>query len=150
MEKTAVTFGKEINVSWKHSNEICNMIKGMMVPKAIKYLEDVTEFKDHVPYRRYFKGKAHRKTSKKGVKQGGYPIKATKAVIKLLKGLQANAEHKGLDKERLKIVHATAYKSRIIPRTRPKGWGSGIGAAYNMGIYANMVLTNIEIVVKQV
>jgi large subunit ribosomal protein L22 len=149
MEKTAVTYGRELDISYKGSNEICYTIKGMMINKALSYLEDVLQFKDHVPYRRYYKGKAHRKTVRKGVKQGGYPLKATKAVIKLLKGIVSNAEQKGLEKERLKIVHAAATKGRVIPRARSRAWGSGI-AAYHMGTMSNITLTNIEFVVKQV
>jgi len=138
-KKTAKAFGKEIDISPKKANEVCYTIKGMNVDKAITYLENVTKMKAFVPMRRYNKNVGHRK----GGIPGRYPIKVAKRVIQILKNAKANAEHKGLNDERLKIEHATAYKALSVPRLKPRNW------------IANYALrdrdfTNVEIIVREV
>jgi large subunit ribosomal protein L22 len=58
---------------------------------------------------------------------GRYPVKAAKAFLFLLEELEANAEYKGLDVDRLRIVHAATqrgmksqrYISRAMGRASP-------------------------------
>lgn len=135
-EKTAKAYGKEINVSWKHCNEICHFIKGKKVDKAIPYLEKVIKKEAFIPYRRYTKGVGHRENGQ----IGRYPEKASKIIIKLLQNAKANAEFKDLDTKKLKIEHATAYKAVTLDRIKAKGRAKT----------QNIELTNIEIVVKEV
>ena len=75
--------GRELNVSPKAAREICLFIKGRSVPKAKEYLEDVVLFKRSVPFRRYNKEVAHRRTSEK-FHAGKFPVKTANSVIKLL------------------------------------------------------------------
>ena len=63
-------------------------------------------------------------------------------IIKLLKNAKANASQRGLKEDRLKIEHATAYKSQTYERRQPKG-GSGFPG------YSNIELTNVEIIVRE-
>jgi large subunit ribosomal protein L22 len=44
-------------------------------------------------------------------------------VLKILEGAEANAENKGLDTERLKIIHASAYPGMKIKRYTPRAFG---------------------------
>ena len=135
-EKTARALARNINVSWKQSNEVCYNIKNKKLDKAIDQLNRVLEKKEFIPHRRYKTGIGHRKKGK----PGRWPIKATEKVRKLLENAKSNAENTGLDTEKLKIVHATAYKTTTAPRTKPKGRARP----------HNIELTNIEIVVKEV
>ena len=144
-KKISKAYGKNLNVSWKDSNEVCYAVKGMFVDKALVYLEKVQNKEDFIPFRRYKRHRAHRK----GGKPGGYPIKAAKFVSKVLRNAQANAEQKGLDVEKLKIKHATAMKSITLERIRPKGRG-GSSWPYSRGMMANIDLTNIEIILQEV
>ncbi len=145
LEKTARALGKDLNVSWKKCNEICYTIKNMKLNKAIEYLEKVMQRKEFVPYRRYNTGIAHRK----GGIPGGYPVKAAKIIKKILENAKNNAEQKGLDTEKLKIIHATAYKTITLERVKPKT-GSRGGFSYTSGMMHNIELANVEIVVKEV
>jgi large subunit ribosomal protein L17e len=81
-------------------------VKGLNLKRAIKYLEDVLEHRDCIPYRR-FTGHVGRTTQAKlhGVTQGRFPEKSVKYVIQLLKNLLANAEAKGLNADRCIITH---------------------------------------------
>ena len=54
---------------------------------------------------------------------GRYPQKAARYILKVLKNLEANAEYKGLDVDKLVIVHAQAKKGRVIKRYMPRAFG---------------------------
>ncbi|RLG21891.1 50S ribosomal protein L22 [Candidatus Micrarchaeota archaeon] len=135
-EKTGKAMLRDANVSWKDCNEVCYAIRNKNVDKALKYLDRVLKKQDFIPYRRYHKKKPHRK----GGTPGGWPIKAVKLVKSVLENAKANAENKGLDANKLKIVHSTAYKTITLERTKPKG----------KAIAHNIDLATIEIVVKEV
>lgn len=80
--------------------------------RAIKYLEDVLEHRDCIPYRR-FTGHVGRTTQAKlhGVTQGRFPEKSVRHVLQLLKNLSANSEAKGLDVERTYISHFAVQRA---------------------------------------
>ena len=135
-EGTARAFGKEVNVSPKHANEICFAIKGRRVDAALGFLKKVQAEEAYVPFRRYNKKVPHRK----GGQPGRYPVKAARIVARVLENAKANADHRGLDTEKLKVEHASAYKAMVLERGKPKGrWKAH-----------NIELTDIEIVVKEV
>jgi large subunit ribosomal protein L22 len=50
-------------------------------------------------------------------------VKAAKQILKVLEGAEANAEYKGLDTERLRIIHASAYPGMRIKRYMPRAYG---------------------------
>ena len=135
-QKIAIAKGMQLNVSPKHSNEVCYVIQGKNANKAVAYLDKVQEKKEFVPFRRYVTGINHRKKGQ----AGKYPVKAAKLVQKILKHAIKNAEFKGLEAEKLQIYHATAYKTVTLNRTKPKGKAKP----------HRIDLTNIEIGVKQV
>ncbi|MDO8459834.1 MAG: hypothetical protein Q7S74_01870 [Nanoarchaeota archaeon] len=100
----AVTHGKSLPISKKHSMYICSFIMNKPIDAAMSDLERVTKLKKIVP----FKGEIpHRKG--KGMMSGRYPITASKEFITLLKGLRGNALMNGLDLEKTKIslAHCT-------------------------------------------
>jgi large subunit ribosomal protein L17e len=51
--KSARSRGSYLRVSFKNTRETAQAINGWKVPRAIKYLENVQEFKEAVPMRRY-------------------------------------------------------------------------------------------------
>ena len=81
-------------------------IKGMKLPKAQKFLSDVIEHKQAVPFRR-FRGGIGRCAQAKvwGVTQGRWPEKSCKFLLALLKNAQSNAEAKGLSVEKMIVQH---------------------------------------------
>lgn len=114
-EKTVKMSGRELRVSHKSAREVCRTIKGMMLTKAKKYLKDVVAKKKAVPFRRFRKKAGHRRGMEK-VPAGRYPVKAAKQILKILEGAEANAENKGLDTDRLRIIHAAASPGIKIKR----------------------------------
>src|SRR3990170_3526382 len=107
-EKTAKASGREIKVSHKHAREVCKTIKGMTLTNAKNYLRDVMDKKKAVPITRYNKKVGHRHGLVKSF-AGRYPIKASEKILQVIQAAEANAENKGLDVDRLRILHAAAY-----------------------------------------
>ena len=121
-EKTVKASGREIRVSPKHAGEVCKTIKGMKLDQAKEYLRQVMAKKKPVPYRRYKKKIGHRRGMQKAY-AGRYPVKTAQKILKVLEGAEANAEYKGLDVERLRIIHASAYPGMKIKRYIQRAFG---------------------------
>lgn len=110
-KKTAKAISANAAVSLKYSTEIAREIKGKRISWALKFLQDITEHKRHLPLRRYRKEVPHRKGNAIGsTKTGRYPEKCCKKWLGLLKQAKANADYKGLDSENLIVIHAFASK----------------------------------------
>jgi len=114
--------GREVNVSPKAAREIALTIRGMTVAGAIGHLERVRDKKMSVPFRRH-KLKVGHRSELQGFPSGSYPVKAAQAYLDVLKNLQGNSEFKGLDPERVQIVHASAYAGRTIKDYIPRAFG---------------------------
>jgi len=85
----------------------------MKLRKAIKYMEDVLEHKQIVPFKKHTGGVGRKAQVKvyKFTTQGRYPEKSVKYVLGLLKNLVANAEAKGLDADKCVITHASVNQA---------------------------------------
>ncbi|TRO54091.1 50S ribosomal protein L22 [Candidatus Bathyarchaeota archaeon] len=121
-EKTAKASGREIRVSRKAAREVCQAVKGMTLSKAKAYLRDVIDKKKAVPFRRYKKKVGHRSGLKKTF-AGRYPVKTSQKILRVIEAAEANAENKGLDLDRLRILHAAAYPGIKIKRYTPRAHG---------------------------
>lgn len=130
---------REKSVSHKHAREVAKMIKGLSVEKARDTLQEVIALKRAVPFRRYKNEVGHR--SDTGVMSGRYPRKAATEFLKLLDNLEANAEYKGMDLDRLKIVGANTHRGVLIKRFTPRAMGRATPK--------NNVLTHIELVAQE-
>jgi large subunit ribosomal protein L22 len=122
-EKTAKASGREIRVSHKAAREVCRAVKGMMLSNAKTYLRDVIDKKKAVPFRRYNKKLGHRGGLDKAF-AGRYPVKTSQQVLRVIEAAEANAENKGLDVDRLRVLHAAAYPGMKIKRYTPRAHGS--------------------------
>ena len=122
--KTVKCAKREIRISPKAAREVCNTIKGMKIEDAKKFLEDIIAMKKTIPFRRYKSGVGHKQQDAKFY-AGRYPIKATNEILELLTELEANAEHKGLDMEKLIITHAVSHRGRKIKKYIPRAFGRG-------------------------
>ncbi|HVX02359.1 MAG TPA: 50S ribosomal protein L22 [Nitrososphaera sp.] len=114
---------REKSISHKHSREIAVAIKGMSIEKAREFLENVVAKKIAVPYRRYHNEVAHRTNIRDGFSAGRYPQKAANEFLRLLDNLESNAEYKGMDLDRLRIVSAVVHKGTKLERFSPRAMG---------------------------
>ena len=131
---------REKTISHKHAREIAATVKGMSIEKARDYLQDVVKLKRAVAFRRYKNEVGHK--SDTGVMSGRYPQKAANEFIKLLDNLESNAEYRGMDLDRLRIVNATVHKGRKIERFTPRAMGRASPKTD--------ILTHVELVAQEI
>ena len=131
---------REKQISHKHAREIAVQLKGLSIGKARDYLQSIINKQRAVPFKRYKNQVGHR--SDPGVMSGRYPEKSAFEFIKLLDNLDSNAEYKGMDLDRLKIVNATSHKGVLIRRFIPRAMGRATPK--------NNVLTHVEIVAQEI
>ncbi len=120
-EVTSRAFGKELMISPKHAREICRELRGKKLDFALDYLEDVIEMKRPLPFRYYTAATGHKRGT--GFGAGRYPIKAAKAVKKILEEAQFNADYKGLTSEDMRIAHMTSYTGKVSRGWKPRAQG---------------------------
>ncbi|MBE5728495.1 hypothetical protein IHE51_01400 [Candidatus Parvarchaeota archaeon] len=126
MIKQVSAKSERVQVSLKHVHEIMESVTGKNLDKAIKHLDGVLEEKRFIPFNKYG-GKGH----KSGVPRG-YPKRATKFVISLLKELKSNAKNINLDEASIIIKKYSLGRGKY-PRFPS-------GAVYRHGKFTNLVV----------
>ncbi len=137
-DKTAKASGRELKVSHKAAREVAKAIKGMDLAQAKDYLRDVMVKKKPIPYTRFTKKLGHKGGMQKHC-VGRYPIKTAEQVLHVLQAAQANAENKGLDVDRLKIMHTAAYPGMKLKRYTPRAHGRA-SPKYEITTHVEIVL----------
>ncbi len=100
----AIVKGRSLPISPKMSMMICEEIRGKRLQDAKKILQNVVDMKKPLAFRRFHKDLGH----KPGMGPARYPVNASVHILSLLESVQANAENKGLNTEKLKITTAIA------------------------------------------
>lgn len=140
--KTARAKVTNAPVSVKYSTEICNQIKTRPVNKVIEWMKRIEAHEDYLPLKRYHKKVAHRRgEAKAGEKAGRFPEKVAVQFVKLLELAKSNADFKGLDAEKLIIIHAYANMGMNRYSYQSKGRIAGKARRRNA--------TNIEVIVQE-
>ncbi len=131
---------REKDISHKHAREVAVSIKGLSIEKARDFLQAVINKERAVAFGRFKNQVGHK--SDPGMMSGRYPQKTAKEFIKVLDNLESNAEYKGMDLDRLKIVNATVHKGVVIKRFTPRAMGRATPK--------NDVLTHVELVGQEI
>ncbi len=137
-EKTAKASGRELKVSHKAAREVAKAIKGMNLSQAKDLLRDVMAKKRPIPYTRYTKKLGHKGGMQKNC-VGRFPIKAAEQILRVVQAAQANAENKGLDVDRLRIMHSAAYQGMKLKRYTPRAHGRA-SPKYEITTHVEIVL----------
>jgi large subunit ribosomal protein L22 len=124
-DKTVKASGKDLRISLKKTTEVCRELKGLKLEDAKEILEDVVAEKRMIPFRQHKKKLGHHADKLRDYKwfAGGYPIKVAKRILGILKNAEGNAEYKGLDADKLKIIHASVDMGPKLRRFIPRGFG---------------------------
>jgi len=114
--KSVKSRGSNLRVHFKNTREAAFALRGLGLKKAQKYLKDVLERKDIVPFRR-FTGCISRKPQTKNHRwtQGRWPDKSCRFLLDLLSNAESNAEVQGLEIEKLFVDHIQVTEA---PRLR--------------------------------
>lgn len=121
-DRTAIASGRDLDISPKAAREICRELIGRYLDQAVAYLEGVRTKEEVVPYRRYKKKVGHKQGSRQWP-VGRYPVKAAGEILKVLRNAENNAEFKGLDISRLRVIHACAHEGRKTKRFFTRAFG---------------------------
>jgi large subunit ribosomal protein L22 len=132
----------ELNMSPKHSIEIATFIRHQRVNDAIAYLNDVIGLKKAIPFRRFNRNVAHKRGLPGNWDAGRYPVKASKAYIRVLESVKKNAEYIGLDADNLEIIHVSANRGRAQKSFFPRAMGRATPKVRET--------VNLEVVVREV
>jgi large subunit ribosomal protein L22 len=132
----------ELNMSPKHSIEIATFIRHQRVNDAIAYLNDVVSLKKAIPFRRFNRNVAHKRGLPGNWDAGRYPVKASKAYIRVLESVKKNAEYIGLDADNLEIIHVSANRGRAQKSFFPRAMGRATPKVRES--------VNLEVVVREV
>ena len=141
-DRTVKASGRELRVSPKHAREVCKTRKGLKLDQAKEYLQQVVLQKKPVPFRRYKKKVGHRHGIEKA-SAGRYPVKTAQKVLSVLESAEVNAEYKGLDVERLRVIHASAYPGMKIKRYIQRAFGRS-SPRFETLCHVELVLEEIE------
>jgi len=111
--KSCKASGSDLRVHFKNTCVTATAIKKMNLKKAKKYLEDVIEHKQAIPFR-FFNGCVGRHAQAKmtNATQCRWPKKSCEFLLHLLKNAESNAEVKGLDTENLEIFHIQVNRAQ--------------------------------------
>lgn len=139
-DRTAKAGGRDLRISPKHSREVCSALKGLKIETAMDFLDDVINLKRSVPFRRHNKKVSHR-SDLVGWDAGRYPVRACLEIKHVLVNLENNAIFKGLDVEKLRLVHIISQKARKIKGFMPRAQGSSSPSV--------KILTHIEAVAEE-
>lgn len=96
----------------------------MALRRAVRYLKNVVDHKECVPFRR-FNGGVGRCAQAKQWKttQGRWPKKSAEFLLQLLKNAESNADYKGLDIDRLVIEHIQVNRAPCLRRRTYRAHG---------------------------
>ena len=114
--KSCKARGSDLHVHFKNTHQTAQAIRGMQLKKAQKYLEDVLEHKQAIPFT-HFNGGVGRTAQAKNLAlstggQARWPKKSVLFMLDLLRNAESNAETKGLDVDQLQISHIQVNAAR--------------------------------------
>lgn len=122
-DQIARAYGNEFRMSWKKAVEVGRFIKFMTLKQAEQWLEGTVELKKPIPIRRFTKKQAHHTAPWTGWPVAKWPVKVAENYLKVLRNLENNARFKGLDVERVVIVHVASHKGLTIRNYMPRAFG---------------------------
>ena len=104
--KAAKAKGNDMRIHFKNTYEVADAIRGMQLEKAQRYLQDVIEHKQCIPFRKYAATAGRTAQAHPfNVTQGRWPKKSCEHLLDLLENARANADAKGLDLKKTYITH---------------------------------------------
>ena len=112
-EKSVKGRGKDLRVHFKNTWEVAKVLKGKTIKDSVRYLNDVLEHKRCVPITRFNSHVARTGAAIQfGVTQGRWPEKSVKIILNILKNMEANANAKQLEIDKLVINHVQVNRAQ--------------------------------------
>lgn len=149
LSKSAKARGSLLRVHFKNTRETAQAIKRMHLKRAMRYLKNVMERKEIVPFRRFCGGVGrHAQAKQWGTTQGRWPKKSAMFLLQLLKNAESNAEFKGLDTDHLVIEHIQVNQAPKMRRRTYRAHGR-INPFMSSPCHIEVILTEKEVPVPK-
>ncbi|KAK2722996.1 large ribosomal subunit protein uL22-like [Artemia franciscana] len=147
--KSCKARGSNLRVHFKNTRETATAIRKMPLRRAMRFLKNVTEKQECVPFRR-FKGGVGRCAQAKQWKatQGRWPKKSAEFLLQLLKNAESNADFKGLDVDHLIIDHIQVNRAPYMRRRTYRAHGR-INPYMSSPCHIEVILSEKENVVSK-
>ncbi|KRZ26168.1 60S ribosomal protein L17 [Trichinella pseudospiralis] len=147
--KSCKARGSDLRVHFKNTRETAQAIKHMTLNRAVRFLKNVIEKKEIVPFRR-FNGGVGRKAQVKNWRhtQGRWPVKSANFLLQLLRNAESNAEYRGLDTDHLIIDHIVVQQASKMRRRTYRAHGR-INPYMSSPCHIEVILTEKEDVVTK-
>ncbi|XP_054710575.1 60S ribosomal protein L17 [Uloborus diversus] len=122
--KSCKARGSNLRVHFKNTRETAQAIKKMSLRRAQRYLKNVIHKQEIVPFRRFNGGVGRKAQAKQwNATQGRWPKKSAEFLLQLLRNAESNADHKGLDVDRLVIEHIQVNRAPKMRRRTYRAHG---------------------------
>jgi len=147
--KSCKTRSSNVRVHFKNTRETALAIKRMPLRRAQRFLKNVCEKTECVPFRRFNGGVgrcAQAKVWKTSV--GRWPKKSAEFILQLLKNAEANADYRGLDVDRLVVDHIQVNRAPCLRRRTYRAHGR-INPYMSSPCHIELTLTEKEEVVAK-
>lgn len=116
----------------------------MTLRRAQRFLKNVMEQQECVPFRRYNGGVGRCSQAKQWkTTQGRWPKKSAEFLLQLLKNAESNADYKGLDIDRLVIEHVQVNRAPCLRRRTYRAHGR-INPYMSSPCHIELILTEKE------
>ncbi|CAJ0570392.1 unnamed protein product, partial [Mesorhabditis spiculigera] len=147
--KSCKARGSDLRVHFKNTHEVAMAIRHMPLKRAQRYLQNVQEKKEIIPFR-HFNHCVGRKAQAKtfGVVQGRWPVKSCEFILQLLRNAESNADYKGLDTDHLVIEHIQVQRAAKMRRRTYRAHGR-INPFMSSPCHIEVILTEKEDVVSK-
>jgi len=114
-KKLVVVRSHNLPISRKKTVNLARYIRFLPLRTAKRYLKEIIEMKRAVPFYRYNRDIPHRRNIEGKIKQGRYPVKSAKYLLKLLESLEKNAINMGLDPSKIILLYILVNKGNTAP-----------------------------------
>ncbi|XP_047096919.1 60S ribosomal protein L17-like [Schistocerca piceifrons] len=109
--------GSNLRVHFKNTRETAMALRGRSLRRAVKYLNNVVEKKECVPFRRFNVGVGRCARAKHwGTTHGHWPKKSAEFFLQLLKNAESNAVYKGFDVDSCVMEHIKVNRAPCLRR----------------------------------
>ena len=136
-ERSVKCSGRELRISPKAATEICRAIRGMRLDDA-KRLPRRCRLQETADLVSTIQDRSTSQEPRSGGMQADFQRKLPTKMLGLLEELQSNAEYKGLDVDRLRIIHAASQRGMKTRNYVPRAFGRS-SPSFN-------TLTHIELI----
>merc|ERR1711935_1097411 len=131
----------DLRVHYKNTLNTANHLKGLSLKRAQRFLEDVLQRKDAVPFFRHMGGIGHHAQAKRHKAVAcRWPQKSVRHMLDLLTNAESNAEIQGLEAETLYVSHVQVNRAPTMRRRTYRAHGRLLYIRVKTNFFIHVIL----------